>query len=992
MVDIADGGSREAQREATKPVIVGIGASAGGIQALQTFFDALPDDTGAAFVVIVHLDPQSRSELPSILATRTRMPVVPGRRRRAAWRRTTSTSFRPTASCSISDHEISTAEFDEPRGRRAPIDLFFRSLAGQHGDGFAVVLTGAGVGRRRRACGRSRKPAASSWCRIRPRPNTPRCRAARSPPGSPTSCCRSATSPRSSPSSSAARQHVDARCSEREIDEELLRRILAHLRVRTGHDFSQYKRSTVMRRDRAPHAGDADRRPRRHTYAFLRDNAEEAQALFADLLISVTTFFRDPEAFEALGDAGHPQLFDGKEPSDADPRLGAGCATGEEAYTHRDAAARGSRRATRSGRAIQVFGSDLDAGALAIAREGRYPAAIEADVSEERLRRFFVREGDHYRVRRELRDIVLFASHSLLKDPPFSRLDLDLLPQSADLSRSRAAAAGLQHLPLRAEPRRLPVPRLVGDAPTTRRACSAPSTAKARIYQSTGAARRQAAPAAAAARRCGRGAGIAPARAGRRRQRGAQRGGAASRRRWRSWRRPACWSMRRIGSVHLSENAGRFLQPSGGPLTSDVAELVRPELRFELRSALHRAFERGEPTLSLPIPVRFNGAPHRVYLQVRPVGEDERPTRATRSCCSSRASRSRRVPAQVRTSRPRPTKTVRRLREELRAHAGAAADDARGIGGGQRGAARRQRGAAIDQRGVPLDRRGARDQQGGAAVDQRGAADRQQRAEAQARDGLARPQRPAEPDGGHRCRHAVPRRRAAHQALHAAASTDLFNITPSDEGRPITDFTQQLDYDGFVADAAGRARRTSRRSSARSAAATALVPHAPAALSHGRRQDRRRGRHLRRHHRAARRSSRRCATASRRLQREKRLVELSRDADLHLGFRRRHRRVEPGQRGAVRLHAARRRWASRRRCCSARPCPAPRSPSCEPSCSTAERGAASSGTAPRTAASSPSRRASSSNPSAGGGSRSKARATSPSARLGSGASSCCCAS
>ena len=133
----------QAEQPGPKPVTVGIGASAGGVQALQAFFDALPQDTGAAFVVVVHLDPQSRSDLPAILAKRTHMPVtqvgIPEQ-----LRPNHVYVIPPDRRLRISDHEISAAEFDEPRGQRAPIDLFFRSLAEQHGDGFAVILTGAG--------------------------------------------------------------------------------------------------------------------------------------------------------------------------------------------------------------------------------------------------------------------------------------------------------------------------------------------------------------------------------------------------------------------------------------------------------------------------------------------------------------------------------------------------------------------------------------------------------------------------------------------------------------------------------------------------------------------------------------------------------------------------------------------------------------------------------------------------------------------------------
>src|SRR5262249_60463506 len=139
-------------------------------------------------------------------------------------------------------------------------------------------------------------------------------------------------------------------------------------------------------------------------------------------LISVTTFFRDHEAFEALSTQVLPDLFEGRD-LDATIRIWvSGCATGEEAYSIaillQEEAAKHELRPP-----IQIFGSDLDARALAVAREGRYPASIEADVTEDRLRRFFVREGDRYRVRQEVRDTILFAVPDLLKDPPFSHVD-----------------------------------------------------------------------------------------------------------------------------------------------------------------------------------------------------------------------------------------------------------------------------------------------------------------------------------------------------------------------------------------------------------------------------------------------------------------------------------------------------------------------------------------------------------------------------------------
>src|SRR5262249_48354384 len=154
-------------------------------------------------------------------------------------------------------------------------------------------------------------------------------------------------------------------------------------------------------------------------FEVLQEKTEEAQALLADLLISVTTFFRDADAFAALKVQVLPRLFEDKEPADTVRVWVAGCATGEEAYSlGMVMLEEASRRDIRP--SIQVFGSDIDSSALRTAREGWYAAAIETDVSEDRLRRFFLHERDGYRVRPELRDITLFAIHDLLKDPPFS--------------------------------------------------------------------------------------------------------------------------------------------------------------------------------------------------------------------------------------------------------------------------------------------------------------------------------------------------------------------------------------------------------------------------------------------------------------------------------------------------------------------------------------------------------------------------------------------
>ncbi|UCI16985.1 PAS domain S-box protein [Mesorhizobium sp. B2-1-8] len=598
------------------PHIVGIGASAGGVKALQEFFEALPDQVGAAFVVIMHLDPEARSEMAAILTARTAMPVM-------QVEDTTHLKadhvyvIAPNTHLRIADHMISALPFDEPRGLRAPIDTFFRSLADQHGDAFAIVLTGAGADG---ALGVKAVKEAGGIVLIQdPRE------------------AEYASMPRSAIATEVAdfvlpikplvdrlvellqaREHVVPQLLKAS-NEDHLRRILAHVRARTGHDFAQYKRATVLRRI-ARRAQVNRKETLEDYYSYLRDNVEEAQALFSDFLISVTTFFRDADSFASLSEHVIPKLFEGKETAAPIRIWVPGCATGEEAYSVGilllEQAAKHDLRPE-----IQVFGSDLDVGALAIAREGRYPATIESDLSEERLRRFFLREGDHYRVRRELRDIVLFASHSLLKDPPFSRLDLiscrnlliyldrDLQQQVSSTfhyalnpggflflgSSENADQANGLFATVDRDARIYRAKQHAGDRPpllpmilsphfaVEKRAAPPRETLPTTNYGDAAAVHRQMLER------------VAP---------------------------PSILVDESHRALHLSHNAGRFMQPSAGPLTVDIVDQVREELRFDLRTALHRAFDTGESSLSIPVLLSMDGAQRRVYVQVKPVVEE----------------------------------------------------------------------------------------------------------------------------------------------------------------------------------------------------------------------------------------------------------------------------------------------------------------------------------------------------------------------------------
>jgi len=785
--DNSDNHSRA--EEHGKPVIVAIGASAGGLQALQAFIGSLPPKTGAAYVVVVHLDPQRRSELPAILAARTPMPVVQiaGNQKLAADH---VYVIPPDRRLQMIDHEVSAMKFDQPHGQRSPIDQFFRSVAERIGDGFAVVLSGAGadgaIGVRavKEAGGiiLVQDPSEAEWASM------------------PRSVISTGVADFVLPARDLAQRLVELLRIKQStplpdantVDEELLRRILAHLRVRTGHDFSKYKQSTVLRRiARRMQVTRTDEL--KDYYEFLRENGDEAQSLLADLLISVTTFFRDTEAFNTLAKAALPNLFKDKDPSEPVRVWVCGCATGEEAYTVAilllEEAGRHELRPP-----IQIFGSDLDARALALAREGRYPAAIETDVSEERLRRFFTQEGDRYRVRQEVRDIVLFAVHDLLKDPPFSHvdfiscrnvliyLDRELQEQVCNTFHYALNPAGFL---------------LVGSSET---ADHPPGLFRSvdrssRIYQSTvqvgekprlvprllGPVRVRE-PVVQYAR------GMSPTVA---------LGDAAMHRRAiEAVAPPSVLVDEAHRVVHLSDNAGRFLMPPGGPLSGDIGDLARPELRFELRSSLNRAFEQNVSTLSLPIAVRFNGSPHRVHLLVKPAKDEGLPRHALVMFVEGEAI----DPNLLSSDRQVTDETVRRLTQELEL----TQSRLRTVGEESDAANEELRAANEELQSINEEYRSTSEELETSKEELQSINEELQTVNTELKLKLD----------------AISRAHSDLQNLMAATDfgtlfldaslrikrftdrvTDLFSITPADEGRPITDFAHQLEYADMIKDA-----------------------------------------------------------------------------------------------------------------------------------------------------------------------------------------------
>lgn len=407
--------------------IIGIGASAGGLAAFEAFFSAMPADidTGMAFVLVQHLAPDHKSILTEIIRRYTRMQVsevVDG----MLVEPNCAYIIPPNKDMAFLNGSLQLLEPSSPRGQRLPIDFFFRSLAAdQHERAICIVLSGTGsdgtLGARaikgEGGMVMAQNPESTEY------DGMPRSAMA-------TGMVDYVLPPAEMPAQLVAYvSHAFVKAA-RPItvpppkDESQMKKIFVLLRSQTGHDFSGYKQSTISRRTQrrmAVHQIDL----LEEYVRFLQKNPAEVEALFNDLLINVTSFFRDPEAFAALEAQVIPKLFSGKSPGDAIRVWTPGCSTGEEAYSiaillqeHMEALKQHFK--------LQVFATDIDKKAVEQARSGIYPVSIAADVSQERLARFFTLDDDNsvYRIRKDLRDCLVFSEQDLIKDPPFSKVDL----------------------------------------------------------------------------------------------------------------------------------------------------------------------------------------------------------------------------------------------------------------------------------------------------------------------------------------------------------------------------------------------------------------------------------------------------------------------------------------------------------------------------------------------------------------------------------------
>ncbi|MBE7170114.1 MAG: PAS domain S-box protein [Williamsia sp.] len=504
--------------------------------------------------------------------------------------------------------------------RRAPVDIFFRTLADEHGPrAVAVILSGTGANG---SMGLKRVKERGGACFVQ----TPH-----------------EAEFSEMPRNAIATEMVDEVMSVSKIPEKILlfktnlgtveitedaekrpeeqqqalREIFTQLRLRTGHDFSNYKRPTLLRRiERRVNIRNLPDLP---AYAkYFLDNADESMALLKDLLISVTNFFRDKKPFEIIEQEILPKIFKDKTGNDQVRIWVAGCATGEEAYSLAMLCMEKTMSIIDAPK-VQIFATDIDEHAIAVAREGLYTLNDVADVSPERLRHFFIKENDYYRVRREIREMVLFATHNFLKDPPFSHLDLiacrnvmiylNSIAQERVIETFHFALVPAGYLFLgtsetvdgahdlyavysrenhifqsrQVKAKSYPVPELRPYLHTDRRKNETPSQpVQSKLHEriSYGDLHRQS---------------------------------------LEEYAPPSLIVNEEYDILHLTENVGKYLRFAGGEPSQNLLQVIKPELRLELRSALYQAGQHQIPVQATRLRIGIDKETETINIHVRPV-------------------------------------------------------------------------------------------------------------------------------------------------------------------------------------------------------------------------------------------------------------------------------------------------------------------------------------------------------------------------------------
>lgn len=605
--------------------IVGIGASAGGLAAFDAFFSGMPSGSkpGIALVLVQHLAPDHESHLVDLVRRQTDLEVFEVTDGMKVEPNSVYV-IPPAKAMELREGRMRLLEPTEPRGHRLPIDFFFRSLAEEYGDkAICVVLSGTGSDgtlgvravKERGGLAIAQDPDSTEYG------------------GMPRSAIATGLVDHVLPANEmlsrligdAGQASLEPRSTTPPAppgEEDALREIFDLLRDRSGHDFTHYKRNSVRRRIHRRMA--VQQVERLEEYArYLARAPEEIDALFRDLLIGVTRFFRDPDAFLALEEKGISQILEGRASGSTIRAWVPGCSTGEEAYSIA-ILIREQMDATGMRSKLQVFATDLDARAIEVARAGVYPASIRDDVSAERLERFFhiEKDGNSYRIRKSIRDLLVFSEQDLVADPPFSRLDLIscrnlLIYMGGELQKKLIP---LFHYALNPDGILfLGNSESIGDFDSLFETLDR----KAKLYQRkedlSAHTRRSPEPFAPGLPSSPRAPvdGRAPK-------------GRPDETRWSpselierellKYHAPAAVLIDAAGEVlYLHGRTGGFLEPAPGDGRMNVLEMAREGLRRELAVSLHRVVTRKEPVHRSGLRVQTNGTPLSVDLTIRAV-------------------------------------------------------------------------------------------------------------------------------------------------------------------------------------------------------------------------------------------------------------------------------------------------------------------------------------------------------------------------------------
>ncbi|MDB6062543.1 MAG: chemotaxis protein [Verrucomicrobiaceae bacterium] len=622
MSTVSDEGS-ESNKDLPRPYfpVVGIGASAGGLATIQCFFENMPTDSGMAFVVILHLSPDHESNADAILQRSTPIPVIQVTER-VPLQPNHIYVIPPAHTLIMEDGHLALSAREKSRLPIA-IDLFFRTLAEAHRErAICIVLSGFGsdgaVGltqvKEHGGVTIAQLPEDADY------DGMPRAAISTTHvdiilpvaeiPQRLLDLWKNAKEIRL-PTSGDDEQVLALETNAEQNDEAALNAILKTLRERTNHDFRFYKRATMLRR--LERRLQVNALPNLSAYRdYLNQNPGETSFLLQDMLISVTNFFRDRDAFEVLEHQVIPSLFSNRDDPDPIRAWVAGCATGEEAYSisillreYMDV----HSAATRA----QIFATDIDERAIAMARAGVYPSAIATDVSQTRLQNYFVADHDNFCVAKSAREPVLFAAHNVLRDPPFSRLDLiccrnlliylDRDAQKNVLETFHFALKPDGYLFLGNSETEDAAPNLFTVVDKKNRIYRANPRANSVRYLPT-------LPSSAFDDR-----NRLPLASPRERRRQSftqihQRG-------LEKISPPTVLLDRDYNILHLSVDVGRYLQHQSGDASHNLLANIRPELRLELRTALFKAVQSESNVDTQPIRIQIDGAPISLRIAVR---------------------------------------------------------------------------------------------------------------------------------------------------------------------------------------------------------------------------------------------------------------------------------------------------------------------------------------------------------------------------------------